>query len=1391
MDQATRLREQEFASIRLHVAEGLRETGLKILDERGGAQELIRQQYSGRYPFELLQNANDAAVDRNAQGRARFLLTETALIVADDGSGFEDRHVAAICSLGRSSKGPGTAVGHKGLGFKSVGEITDRPQIFSAKTSFEFDGDRLRREVAAIVGDLPANQRLPVYAFPFTVAAAELDNDAGEILRLRDEGFSTVIRLPLRLGVDRLTVAEHLVTHLRPRLLLFLPGIDRIDLQGTSADFSAAVTRQSVNDAERVTLNTGAGAEEWLIYRHEAQPTPEVLSPLGEAWSEVKAVRWAVAVPLDEAGEPRTDETFPLHVYFPTEEDPGLRVLVHAEWILGMDRRQLSAAPEAQPYNEMLLEHLAESVEETAVDMVRRWNASAAAVTALIPAFAPQSGGASQALRGRWQDALTRVPFLPVVAGSLARPADISLLPDKLPNIDAAHELADLDGERVLRPDIEQLSPVRSFLTGHVRIRVMSIRGFLAVLRPPHLATAVAYYRFLADWREEDGRRLLPELREVPCVLTVNGELRVAARQPVFFPRTRGDAPIPVDLPVPIAEVPKVDGSEALLRELGVRPFEWRELVRDFLLGILTNPDAQPGLRDRAMAGMRAYHQARLSGSDALVSELGSVLLPARAAAGDRRELRAGGAIYFGRDWTGSDDLEVIYGPFGEAEFLDVDPPVDSEQRHVEQDFYEMLGVRDHPRLQEAKTDAPDGYAAKASDALRRTRAYDAWRMQPEVQTARRCQQGHGNSQMLQGAYRMDRHEDLLDSRDRQRFQALWRQLALHWADVYESAMTATFCCSQSQHIGDRDRPVESLFAYSLRSWRWLPVYRGKVAELVRPGDAWIDAHDVPKRIRERISRISASMFQMKGGRALADALGVTDASRPAVADLLALLADIAEESDRLGHTNREIDLAARWVVRALDDVLTDETPHPHPDSIRVLARYDGRTMFVARPPYTDDPLLRETWERQRPVLNADQRLGRLVRYLALTSLDEAVSTTPVAFGEHVSDDVHRTVSKTITAAKPYLFALVRSENARSEITARNALARMELVICDSLVLQYEHDGHIIERDDATCFIAERRDARRHTIATAYLELERDTGAPHWFPFGRQLAQHLGIPALADAFTMVFTAGYNDRQRMMADRQIQPEDVDEARELLGLVDEEDIDVIPDDFAALIDAPAIRNPQPELAAGLGRSAPGSLVTHSSLGPPSMPTPNLPQIPEPDYELVRIVDGRLGTLDEKRTATRAADLGGGGPAPTLQSEADKRRVGRRGEEIVFHKERERLRAAGKDPNRTVWVSAERETSPFDIRSVDDDDQVIYIEVKATRADDPGEPFYISHTELLEAALHRSQYYIYRVTGTDSATPVITRIADPLGEISDGRGRLLLTKAQMILPFADLNE
>ena len=66
---------------------------------------------------------------------------------------------------------------------------------------------------------------------------------------------------------------------------------------------------------------------------------------------------------------------------------------------------------------------------------------------------------------------------------------------------------------------------------------------------------------------------------------------------------------------------------------------------------------------------------------------------------------------------------------------------------------------------------------------------------------------------------------------------------------------------------------------------------------------------------------------------------------------------------------------------------------------------------------------------------------------------------------------------------------------------------------------------------------------------------------------------------------------------------------------------------------------------------------------------------------------------------------------------------------------------------NPDSVTWVSKTNETSPYDIRSLDEDGQVIYIEVKSTKGTDPNGQFWISRAEVELARSKRGRYYIYR--------------------------------------------
>ncbi|NIA23829.1 MAG: hypothetical protein GWP03_06715, partial [Proteobacteria bacterium] len=122
--------------------------------------EQVEHQYHGRFLIELIQNAHDALFDiekrksdeepAKDEGRIEVVITNDppfgALYVANDGWPFTEPNFNSLSRFGQSDKDPEKHIGNKGIGFRSVLEITHTPEIFSRKekTSTSFDGFNFR-----------------------------------------------------------------------------------------------------------------------------------------------------------------------------------------------------------------------------------------------------------------------------------------------------------------------------------------------------------------------------------------------------------------------------------------------------------------------------------------------------------------------------------------------------------------------------------------------------------------------------------------------------------------------------------------------------------------------------------------------------------------------------------------------------------------------------------------------------------------------------------------------------------------------------------------------------------------------------------------------------------------------------------------------------------------------------------------------------------------------------------------------------------------------------------------------------------------------------------------------------------------------------------------------
>ncbi|MFD9946747.1 sacsin N-terminal ATP-binding-like domain-containing protein [Nonomuraea sp. NPDC059023] len=203
-------------------AEELRDYALTILKEwqatttwqpapqLNAASRANARDYRGRSLLELLQNAHDAHPGDRHDGRVHILLDETegahgTLYVANGGSPFTWDSVMAICKFAMSEKTVGDGIGNKGVGFRSVLELTEAPEIYSdgpdEPASPKLGGYRFRFATRDDLLDLlqdpalatRAAEEFPAFQVPFPIS--ELPRACRD---LAADGHVTIVRLPLK-----------------------------------------------------------------------------------------------------------------------------------------------------------------------------------------------------------------------------------------------------------------------------------------------------------------------------------------------------------------------------------------------------------------------------------------------------------------------------------------------------------------------------------------------------------------------------------------------------------------------------------------------------------------------------------------------------------------------------------------------------------------------------------------------------------------------------------------------------------------------------------------------------------------------------------------------------------------------------------------------------------------------------------------------------------------------------------------------------------------------------------------------------------------------------------------------------------------------------------------
>ncbi|UWS78243.1 ATP-binding protein [Phaeobacter sp. G2] len=431
--------------------------------------EQVQHQYHGRFAIELIQNAYDAVardpISNEGAGRIEMRLVEDrnfgTLYVSNDGLPFSRSNFISVSQLGQSDKSPETSIGNKGIGFRSVLEICDRPQIWSKRTqsSRNFDGycfnfspdfvRSLHEPILRLIGretpspsDVPLNELVDWNDGLLDKLHSSIHNQANEagtsieawvksqlsylspyllpwplvgvdrvqaITEFEELGFSTVVALPLKSSKSAKLV-ERRLKEIGGNSLLFLDRLQELTLSLPDCKQVFKRTPKSEPDVPRhyskIKITSREETREFRTWRREigVADMPEAvrasIQELPGQWPKLTKVEITLAVGACETPAPGQ-----LSIFLPTKLESGASIHVNAPFFGDMSRTlinfgDVSEEPEGDAvYNDYLLSQAADlAVEAIDADLQGK---SATEAADIIDLLSPNS--TDEPASDRWQ----------------------------------------------------------------------------------------------------------------------------------------------------------------------------------------------------------------------------------------------------------------------------------------------------------------------------------------------------------------------------------------------------------------------------------------------------------------------------------------------------------------------------------------------------------------------------------------------------------------------------------------------------------------------------------------------------------------------------------------------------------------------------------------------------------------------------------------------------------------------------------------------------------------------------------------------------------------------------------------------------------------------------
>ncbi|KAA2215618.1 DUF3883 domain-containing protein [Chryseobacterium sediminis] len=308
-------------------------TPIRGLSAIAEAEKYLQQAYEGRYFFELIQNVRDANKEIEEDGDILVEIKDNILSISNTGAEFSAKGIEGITTIGKSTKQSQEYIGFKGIGFKSISEVTECPSIITRHGSIYFDRNLTLREYNE--PDLK-EEEVPLFYFPH-FCNEKLSEE--EVLK----GIVTKIRLPIKKGITVEKITDDF-SEIKEKQLILLGNIRTLRLESEQIVSIFSIIKNTAQHSISVTNNDKTTKFKYYSPISKVEIPKKVVQSLEGKEKEIfksSFVDINIVLEISEIGQINPIEDAKLYLFYPLHITSGFRFIIHSYFIVNPERTML------------------------------------------------------------------------------------------------------------------------------------------------------------------------------------------------------------------------------------------------------------------------------------------------------------------------------------------------------------------------------------------------------------------------------------------------------------------------------------------------------------------------------------------------------------------------------------------------------------------------------------------------------------------------------------------------------------------------------------------------------------------------------------------------------------------------------------------------------------------------------------------------------------------------------------------------------------------------------------------------------------------------------------------------------------------------------------------